>query len=108
MFARKQRSIVEHFAEDAADRPDINRLRVTFRIQHDFRCTIPSKYGQFVDDDDDYNVNRDTLWQHIQSKSRYDRDQDQLREPDRNHISKYDIQKLFSIPNRIPLDRMLC
>jgi hypothetical protein len=48
------------------------------------------------------------LWQHIQSKSRYDRDQDQLREPDRNHISKYDIQKLFSIPNRIPLDRMLC
>lgn len=44
---RENRTIAEHFSQNAADWPNVDRFRVALRVEHDFRRTIPSRRNVF-------------------------------------------------------------
>ena len=43
VFAGKDGSIGDHFGQNTADRPNVDRLGVPFAVQHDFRSAIPTR-----------------------------------------------------------------
>ena len=42
VLAGEDRSVRNHLSQDAADGPDIDRLGIATRVQHDFGSTIPT------------------------------------------------------------------
>ena len=43
MFAWEQRLVVEHLGQNAADAPNVDRLVVALRVEHDLRRAVPSR-----------------------------------------------------------------
>ena len=41
VLAGEDRSVADHLGENASDRPDVNRLGVALRVQHDLRRPVP-------------------------------------------------------------------
>lgn len=42
MLPGEKRPVAEHLGENASDGPDVNRLSVSLRVEHDLRSTVPA------------------------------------------------------------------
>lgn len=57
MLPGEERPIRQHLGQDASDRPDVDRLGVSLRIEHDFRCPVPPR-GDVLGQEPGVVVNR--------------------------------------------------